>query len=129
MARFLSRRWLADVAEAAASSPELASAAAGVHLVVQQVVTGGPDGEVSYVTSIDDGRVEVRQGEDQAADVTFTSDWSTAVAVATGATGAQEAFTTGQLQVRGEINALLRHGPALAGLDAVFALVREQTTY
>lgn len=96
---------------------------------MRQVVSGGPDGDVSYVTSIDDGRVEVRQGEDQAADVTFTSDWPTAVAVATGTMAAQEAFTTGQLHVRGDIDALLRHGPGLAGLDAVFALVREQTTY
>jgi hypothetical protein len=49
--------------------------------------------------------------------------------MATGALGAQEAFTTGLLQLRGDVAVLLRHGPALAGLGSAFAAVRERTTY
>jgi hypothetical protein len=56
-------------------------------------------------------------------------DWATALSMATGALGAQEAFTTGLLQLRGDVAVLLRHGPALAGLDSVFAAVQERTTY
>ncbi len=129
MARFLSPEWIDEASAAAASSPELTEAAAGVHLVVQQMVTGGPDGDVAYVVSIDDGRVSLRAGEDDAAEVTFTLDWDTAVAMATGSFGAQDAFTTGRLRLGGDVGGLLRHGPALAGLDTVFARVRERTTY
>lgn len=129
VARFLSPDWLAEVRAAAAASPELARATAEVQLVIQQVVTGGPDGDVSYVVAIDRGRTEVRAGEDPAADVTFSADWDTAMALATGSASAQDAFTTGRLQLGGEVAALLRHGAALAGLDSVFAGVRATTSY
>jgi putative sterol carrier protein len=129
VARFLSPDWLAAASAAASGSAALATATAGVRLVVQQVVTGGPDGEVTYVVAIDDGRVSLRVGNDGGADVTFTVGWETAVAMSTGALGGQEAFTTGRLRLGGDVGALLRHGPALAGLDAVFAGVRERTTY
>ncbi len=109
--------------------PELARAAADVRLVVQEVVTGGPDGDVRYVVAIDHGRTDVHPGDHPAPDVTFVVDWDTAVAVATGSTSTQDAFTTGRLQVRGDMGVLLRHGTALAGLDAVFAEVRAATTY
>ncbi len=129
MARFLSPDWIADASAAASDHAALAAATLGVHLVVQQVVTGGPDGDVSYVVAIDDGRVGLRVGVDGGSDVTFTVDWETAVAMSTGALGGQEAFTTGRLQLGGDVDVLLRHGPALVGLDAVFAEVRERTTY
>lgn len=129
MARFLSPDWIADVSGVASGHAALATATAGVHLVVQQVVTGGPDGDVGYVVAIDDGRVSLRAGDDGRADVTFTVEWETAVAMSTGVLGGQEAFTTGRLQLQGDVGVLLRHGPALVGLDAVFAEVRERTTY
>ena len=129
MARFLSDEWLAEASAAAASSEELAVATGGVQLRVQQVVTGGPGGPVRYVVTIDDGTVSLRMGDAAAPDVTLTVDWTTAVSMARGTLGAQEAFTTGRLQLRGDVATLLRHGPALAGVDSVFAGLRERTTY
>ncbi|MBW3548302.1 MAG: SCP2 sterol-binding domain-containing protein [Actinobacteria bacterium] len=129
MPRFLSPEWMAEASAAAATSPELAEASAGVHLVVQQVVTGGPDGDVRYVVSLSDGRARFGAGEAADADVAFTTDWETAVAVATGASSAQDAFASGRLRVRGDVTALLRHARALDGLHAVFAGLRERTTY
>ena len=129
MPRFLSPEWIEEASAAAAASPELAEATAGVHLVVQQVVTGGPEGEVRYVVSLSDGQARVRAGEAAGADVAFATDWDTAVAVATGRSSAQDAFTSGRLTVRGDVTALLRHGRAFDGLDAVFAGLRERTTY
>lgn len=129
VARFLSPEWIDEAAAAAASSEQLTAAAIGVDLSVQQVVTGGPEGEVHYVVSIDDGKVSLRAGDDKKPDVTFTLDWGTAVSMATGALGAQEAFTTGRLRLDGDVGILRRHGPALAGLDSVFAALRERTTY
>lgn len=129
MPRFLSSDWIDEACAAAQSSPGLAAATAGAHLRIQQIVTGGPDGDVHYAVSIHDGQVVLRGGDDPEADVTFTLGWDAAVAMATGALGAQEAFTTGRLQVQGDVPVLLRHGPALAGLDSVFASLRERTTY
>ncbi len=129
VARFLSPEWMADVSEAATGHVELAKATAGVHLVVQQVVTGAPEGDVRYVVVIHGGNISLRVGDDDHVDVTFIIDWETAVAMATGVVGGQEAFTTGRLQLKGDVGVLLRHGPALAGLEAVFAEVRERTTY
>lgn len=129
MARFLSPDWMAEASAVAAEDPDVGTATAGVHLVIQQVVTGGPDGDVRYIVTIDDGSVSLRAGEDDQASVTFTLSWETAVAMATGAMGGQEAFTTGRLRLRGDVDVLLRHGSALAGLNAVFAGLRERTTY
>ncbi len=129
MSRFLSPEWIAAAAAAAAASAELARATAEVRLVVQQVVTGTPHGEVRYVVSIDNGRTELRPGDEPSADVTFSLDWDTAVALATGGTSAEDAFTTGRLQLAGDVGALLRHGRALVDLDAVFAELRASTTY
>ncbi|MDP8988268.1 MAG: SCP2 sterol-binding domain-containing protein [Actinomycetota bacterium] len=129
MPRFLSPEWMEEASAAAATSPELAEAGAGVRLVVQQVVTGGPAGDVRYVVSLGDGEARVRAGDAADADVTFTTDWETAVAVATGSSSAQDAFTSGRLRVRGDVTALLRHGRAFDGLHALFAGLRERTTY
>ena len=129
MPRFLSPEWMAEASAAAATSPELAEASAGVHLVVEQVVTGGPDGDVRYVVSLTDGQARLGAGEAADADVAFITDWETAVAVATGASSAQDAFTSGRLGVRGDVTALLRHARAFDGLHAVFAGLRERTTY
>lgn len=129
MPRFLSPEWMAEASAAAATSPELAEASTGVHLVVEQVVTGGPDGDVRYVVSLSDGQARLGAGEAADADVAFTTDWETAVAVATGASSAQDAFTSGRLSVRGDVTALLRHARAFDGLHAVFAGLRERTTY
>lgn len=129
MVRFLSGEWIEEAATAARSSEALATATAGTRLTVQQVVTGGPAGDVRYVVSVDGGEVSLRAGVDEAPDVTFLLAWDTAVAIATGVLGAQDAFTSGRLELQGDVGALLRHGPALAGFDSVFAALRERTTY
>jgi hypothetical protein len=62
-------------------------------------------------------------------DVTLTSDWATAVAIATGGLAVLDAFTAGRLVVRGAVDLLREQAPALAGLHAAFARVRASTTY
>lgn len=129
MARFLSDDWIDQVGQAAAASDTLATATVGMHLSVQQVVTDGPEGDVRYVVAIDDGGVALQAGTTETPDVTFTLDWDSAVALATGRLSSQEAFTTGRLKVRGDVGGLLAAGPALAGLQGIFADVRDATTY
>lgn len=129
MPAFLSPAWLSALDQAARHDPALAEAASGVALVVEQTVTGGPDGAVTYHVAFDDGRVAVVAGPAAEATVRFSQDHETAVAIATGAASAQRAFMTGRLQVGGDLRALLDHQAALGALQDVFAEVRSDTTF
>jgi hypothetical protein len=131
--RFLSGEWLVAVDQALASTPEVAAATGATSLRLLQVVTDAPDvpaGTVAYLVAVDHGVVRVRAAEPgDGADVTLTSDWPTAVAIATGALAPHDAFTDGRLRVRGDIDVLRAEAPALAGLHAAFDEVRAGTTY
>jgi len=129
MPRYLSTEWLGELDRAAAGDAELTGLTAGVRLAIQQVVTGGPDGDVRYAVRLDDGAVRVVQGEDASADVTVTEDHATAVAVSRGELSPQAAFMTGRIRVGGDMAALMAHQALLHQLDAVFAGVRAATTY
>jgi hypothetical protein len=125
MARFLSPAWLAELAEAAAG----VVLEAGPPVLVQQVVTGTPSGDVRYGLRLAAGRVAVLPEGAPDPDVTLTTDWPTAVAVARGELAVTDAFMAGRLRVAGDLRALLRGGGALAGIDALFAEVRARTTW
>lgn len=129
MARFLSPEWFDDVNAAAASDDVSAAVTPGLRLVVQQIVTDGPDGEVRYAVRIEDGKVAVVPGEAGEPDVTVTEDHATATAVAQGELAAPVAFMTGRIRVSGDTRVLLSAQPVLHRLDAVFASVRERTSY
>lgn len=129
MARFLSAEWVAELDDAARRSASLRTATAGVDLVVEQVVTDGPDGDRTYHLVLRDGDVRVVDGPAEAPTVTFTQPWSIARAVARGETSAQGAFMGGDLRVGGDVGALLAHQAAIARLDDVFADVRASTEW
>ena len=101
----------------------------GMHLVVQQVVTGGPDGDVAYHVIVDDGRTSVRAGRADDPTITFTQDRATARAVSRGELSAQGAFMAGRIRVRGDLPALVAQQDALLRVDDVFASVRATTEY
>lgn len=100
-----------------------------VDVVVQQVVTGGPDGDVTYHVHLDRGAVHVRPGPADDPAVTFIQSWETAGAIARGELSAQGAFMTGRIRVRGDLAQLVAHSELLANVDDVFADLRAQTTY
>jgi putative sterol carrier protein len=126
---YLSPAWLTALQDAADSSPTLRDATAGMRLVVQQVVTGGPDGDVAYHVIVDDGRATVRAGQADDPTITFTQDRATAAAVSRGELSAQGAFMAGRIRVRGDLPALVAQQDALLRVDDVFASVRETTSY
>ncbi len=126
----MSGEWLAAVDRALSSSPEVAAATGATSLRLLQVVTDAPDGTVAYVVAVDHGVVRVTAAEPgDSADVTLTSDWPTAIAIATGALAPHDAFTDGRLRVRGDIDVLRAQAPALTGLHTAFDEVRATTTY
>jgi len=127
--RFLSRDWLAALADEVARSDEVRSVATGQSVRVTQVVTGGPDGEVTYHLDVADGAVAFGPGPAPVEDLRFVQDWETAVGVATGRLNAQEAFLRGRIVLAGDRRRLVEAQALFAVLDKVLAPVREATDY
>lgn len=124
--QFLSDEWLAAMDAAARRRPVSDDdPLRGVHLVVEQVVIGGP----RWRLVVDDGRCSVQVGGDGEPDVRLTSDRVTAEAIATGRRAALEAFIAGDLVLGGDVRRLLDHRGALEVLGDLFASVKSATTF
>jgi len=145
VARFLSPEWFDDV-EAASCTPEAASTPKGAStpdgaeapggeapapvMVLQQVVTATPDGDVTYhVVIAPDATVELRRGPAPRPDLALTSDYPTAVAIATGELSAQTALVEGWVRIGGDLSRLAEHHLSLAGVDPLPPAVRRTTTF
>ena len=127
MLQFLSPAWLAALDDAARRSESLAAAGVGRRLVIEQHITGTPEGEVVFHVTLDDGSASVEAGPADDPTVRFEQDLATARAIASGRGSAQRAFMAGELRVGGDLRILLDQQDLLAGLDDVFRTVREQT--
>ncbi len=125
MAEFLSDAWIdaLDASVRAVALPE------EVRLVVQQVVQDADGPEVAYAIRMADGRAQVERGRVADADVTFTQDRATAVAIARGDLSAQVAFLAGRLRVGGDIRQVIDRGRDLALLDELLTPARAATTW
>jgi putative sterol carrier protein len=127
--RYLTPEWLDAAQRAFDGDTMLAGASAGVQLTVQQVVNGGPDGDVVYHVVVDGGTVRIAHGEASTPTVTFIQNWDTATAIGRGELSAQGAFMTGLIRVRGDLPRLVEYGSIFGGVDDVLADLRSQTTY
>ncbi len=127
MARFLSTAWFARLGEL--TEPASRSSQAGDGLVLEQVVRRAPEGVVRYHVVIDDGQSRVVLGAAPSPDVTFTSDYATASAIARGDLPAQTALVEGRLRVRGDMSRLGQRAPDLAAIDPIPPPLRAETTY
>ena len=129
MPRYLTSEWLDAAHDALEQSTALADATSDAQLTVQQVVTGGPEGDVTFHFAVDHGRVKLVGGEAGDATVTFIQSWDTATAVARGEQSAQGAFMNGQIRVRGDLPKIVEYGAIFGGVDDVLADLRADTTY
>ena len=129
MARYLSEEWIEEVNVAAGASRPLRHATASAQLTLQQVVTGGPEGDVAYWVRVDRGAVVVGGGHADQADATVQQSYQTAVALSRGELSPEAAFASGAIRVSGDMAVLVRHHGALQGLDDAFAAVRARTSY
>jgi SCP-2 sterol transfer family len=133
--QYLSAEWMDAAARALAGDTGLKEATADVVLTLEQVVTGVPgarggpgESEVRWHVRVDRGSVALVPGPAEAFDVRFTTDYATAAATASGATGAQQAFAEGRLRVGGDVAALGRNQRAFAAVTDALAAVRGDTT-
>jgi putative sterol carrier protein len=129
MIRYLSLAWIDALTTEVAASESLQELADAHRINVTQIVRDGPEGDVTYHFQVGDGTASFGAGEADHEDVRMEQDWSTAVAVATGELNAQEAFIGGKILLFGDQQKLLDSGPVFGALDAVFASVRERTSY
>lgn len=98
MAKYLSTDWFDLRKKLAAEAPERP----GVDIRVQNVVTGAPEGDVSYYDVIHNGKlVETALGEDGQADITMTTAYDDSKALLTGELQAMTAFVGGKVKVTG----------------------------
>ena len=129
MPRYLSSEWLDAAQRALAGDDVLAQASAEVELTVQQLVTGGPDGDVAFHVDVARGAVNLASGEAEDPTVTFIQSYNTAASIGRGELSAQGAFMTGLIRVRGDLPKLVEYGDVFGGVDDVLAALRTQTSY
>lgn len=128
MAEFLSAAWIEELDRAARASTELTELGRTAPLVIEQRVTGAPDGEVAYHVVIDAQGARVIAGRAPAPQITLATDFVTASAMHRGDVNAQQALNAGMLKVGGEAAEIIGRGDALKALNDVFAGVRATTT-
>ena len=114
--RYLSPEWFEQLdAESAALGDHRGGGGADASrpvVVLQQVVTGTPFGDVRYRVEIRDGQALLLGPATQSLHVegspvvTITSDWETACSVASGKVSAHRALIEGRLKVRWRVPAL-----------------------
>jgi hypothetical protein len=135
--RFLSPEWLAAAADALRGAGRAGADGTGADgtgpgapgLTLQQVVTGGPDGEVAYRVRIGPDAVELVPGRGPDADVVFTEDWDTAAAIGEGRLSPQAAFVDGRVRVSGNVALVVAAQEALTAVETALDGVRAATTY
>jgi len=104
MAKYLTQEWLDLQTELAQSFPEKPNATARM----QTVVTGTPDGDVSYYTVIENGKIiENKLGTDEQAEFTMTQGYDDSVKVLKGELDANAAFMQGRVKVTGNMGKLM----------------------
>src|SRR5581483_264762 len=131
MPRYLSEAWFDAVRTAidALRSPGEAGGDGRRAVTTQHVVTGTPDGDVTYHVRIDGGRTTIGTGACVDPTIVFTEDYATAAAINRGELSAQGAFMAGRIKVRGDLSQLSTAAGLLQRFDDVLAALRATTTY
>jgi hypothetical protein len=127
--RYLSLDWLDELARLVAADEQLQSVAAAHEIGLTQVVSDGPEGDVTYHLQVVGGSAQIGSGPAEPEHVRMEQSWDTAVAVATGSLNAQEAFVNGNIRLHGDQQRLLDSQPVFGALDAVFTDIRTRTEY
>jgi putative sterol carrier protein len=127
--RYLSLAWIDRLSREVADSENMQEVAESHRIGVTQVVVDGPEGDVTYHLEVGEGDARFGAGPADPEDVRMEQDWDTAVAVATGAMNAQDAFINGHIRLYGDQHKLLDAQPVFGALDTVFSNVRDITVY
>ena len=127
--RYLSLDWINELTARVDASDQMREIASTHQIGVTQVVSDGPEGDVTYHVQVGSGTASFGAGAADPEDVKMEQAWDTAVAVATGELNAQDAFINGHIRLWGDQQKLLDNQAVFGALDAVFGAVKEQTIY
>lgn len=127
VAQYLSDQWFEEMQAAAVVFAGPSSGKRPVTL--RETINDSPHGEVTYVMTLDGATVSIERDTETDANVTFTQDYATAVALHKGEMTTQEAFFAGKVRVAGHLNTLLDNADLLQGIAPLFEQVRTATTY
>jgi putative sterol carrier protein len=104
MARFLTQEWLDLQKDLALGLPERPGASARM----QYKVNGAPDGDVTFHTVVENGKIrENALGDDAEAEFTMTVGYNDFTAVNKGELDANAAFMQGRIKVTGNMGKLM----------------------
>jgi len=127
--RYLSLDWIEELAQRVEVDDHLRLLAPEHEIGITQLVSGGPEGDVTYHLQVADGVASFGPGGADPEHVRMEQGWDTAVAVATGTLSAQDAFVNGHIRLTGDQQRLLDAQPVFGALDTVFAELRARTEY
>jgi predicted lipid carrier protein YhbT len=119
VARYLTQEWLDEARAMGADQPDRP----GASVRMNYVVMGAPDGDVTYFSILEHGKVvESRLGALEDADVTLTAPWADWVSIVRGELDLNAAFMQGKVKVAGDMSRLmsllpLTHAPEYRDLQ------------
>ncbi|HSO95859.1 MAG TPA: SCP2 sterol-binding domain-containing protein [Acidimicrobiia bacterium] len=128
MPKYLTQEWLDDARALAQDQPERP----GVSATMQFVVTGAPDGDITYYWVVENGRlIEASLGHLPDAEVTLTTTYADSVAIQKGDLDANAAFMQGKTKVTGNMAKLMLLMPLTMAPEyqALQDQVRARTEY
>ena len=120
MAEFLSSEWISALNEAAVSHSGLKEISLTTEITLSYRITEGP----SWGLTVNKGKVSVYSGTDDAENVWFTTNRSTALKIANGTEDPLEAIIAGKLEIGGDPRVLVEQHDLFKGLGDVFASCR-----
>lgn len=114
MAKFLSQEWLDLQTKLDAELPERP----GVSGRLQYKVAGGPEGDVTFHTVFENGKIaENALGDDAQPDCSMTVSYKDFAAIARGELGADTAYMQGRLKMVGDMGTILALMPLLQSAE------------
>ena len=126
---FLSDEWFSAVT--ALMAEHGADAPATTSMMLNMVVTDTPWGERQMHMGAVDGKAEMGQGHAEGADVTLTTDYSTAkdVFISGNQQAGMQAFMAGKVKVQGDMTKLMmaQQGGGPGGNQALTDAIQEMT--
>jgi predicted lipid carrier protein YhbT len=104
MAKWLTQEWLDEGKKLAEGQPEHP----GASVRLQYLVTGGPEGDISYYWILENGKLlESNLGQLDDPEVTLTQNYEDAMRIQKGELDANAAFMQGRVKVTGNMAKLL----------------------
>jgi len=108
MAKFLSQEYMDLQKKLSEGQPERP----GTSAVMRYVVTGAPDGDITYHWVLEDGKLlEAALGDKEGIEVTLTQTYEDAVKIAKGELDPNAAFMQGRIKVTGNMQKLMQLMP------------------